>query len=440
MAPWSDYAIFWHVYPLGFAGAPVFDGDPDGAAVPRLRRLIGWLDYARDLGSSALLLGPVFAASTHGYDTVDHYRIDPRLGEESDFADLVAEARSRGLRVVLDGVFNHVGRAFPGFTQAVAEGPSSPAAAWFRPRVAADGSVTYETFEGHEELVALNHASPEVAEFVADVMNHWLDRGASGWRLDAAYRVAPEFWARVLPGVRERHPDAWFCGEMIHGDYAGYARAAGLDSVTAYELWKAIWSSLNDGNFFELAWTLKRHEALLDDVTPQTFIGNHDVTRLASRLADERHLGHALAVLCTVAGVPSVYYGDEQAFRGIKEDRAGGDDAIRPEFPDDPSGLAPKGWPTYRLHQRLLGFRRRHPWLVRAHTEPVHLTNEAVALSSTSPDAGTRVITLLNVADAPYRFPLEIADLDLAESDPPASPDDPLVVPAHGWAVLTAPS
>lgn len=439
MAPWSDYAIFWHVYPLGFTGAPA-EGAPGASPVPRLRRLIGWLDYARDLGCSALLLGPIFAASTHGYDTVDYYRIDPRLGDERDFADLVSQARSRGLRIVLDGVFNHVGRAFPRFARALADGPSSAAAAWFRPLAGDDGTVTYATFEGHHGLVALNHESPEVAAFARDVMNHWLDRGASGWRLDAAYRVAPEFWARVLPGVRERHPDAWLCGEMIHGDYAAYARAAGLDSVTAYELWKAVWSSLNDGNFFELAWALKRHDATLDGVTPQTFVGNHDVTRLASRLTDDRHLGHALAVLCTVAGVPSVYYGDEQAFRGVKEDRAGGDDAIRPAFPSGPSELAPDGRPVYRLHQRLIGFRRRHPWLLRARTEPVHLTNQAVALSAASPGADTRVITLLNVSDAPYRFPLELPDLTLAESGPPASPHDPLLVPAHGWAVLTTPA
>ena len=439
MAAWSEYAIFWHVYPLGFAGTPA-DGAPDAAPVPRLRRLIGWLDYARDLGCSALLLGPVFAASTHGYDTVDYYRIDPRLGDDRDFTDLVDAARSRGLRIVLDGVFNHVGRGFPRFARALADGPSSAAASWFRPRAGDDGQVTYETFEGHHGLVALNHESPEVAAFTGDVMNHWLDRGASGWRLDAAYRMAPRFWARVLPGVRERHPDAWFCGEMIHGDYAGYARAAGLDSVTAYELWKAIWSSLNDGNFFELAWALKRHDAMLDDVTPQTFVGNHDVTRLASRLADDRHLGHALAVLCTVAGVPSVYYGDEQAFRGVKDERAGGDDAIRPAFPADPAELAPEGRPMYRLHQRLIGFRRRHPWLLRARTEPVHLTNRAMALSATSPGADSRVLTLLNVSDDPYRFPLEIPGPGLAESDPPASPDDPLLVPAHGWAVLTAPA
>ncbi|HEY3686133.1 MAG TPA: alpha-amylase family protein [Streptosporangiaceae bacterium] len=436
---WSDYAIFWHVYPLGFTGAPVHEGAPEGAPVHRLRRLIGWLDYAVELGCSGLLLGPIFASETHGYDTVDYYRIDPRLGDDGDFADLVAAARERGLRIVLDGVFNHVGRGFPRFAEAEAGGPGSAAASWFRPDVAADGTVTYAAFEGHDGLVALNHESPEVAAFVSGVMAYWLDRGASGWRLDAAYAVPPAFWRATLPGVRESHPDAWFLGEMIHGDYAGYAQAAGLDAITAYELWKAVWSSLNDGNFYELAWALGRHDAMLDGTTPQTFVGNHDVTRLATRIEDTRHLGHALAVLCTVGGVPSVYYGDEQAFRGVKEDRAGGDDAVRPAFPDAPSGLAPDGWPTYRLHQRLIGFRRRHPWLVRARTEAVHLTNRAMALRSVAAEADTQVITVLNVGDEAYRFPVEAREIALAEcGDPATDPADPLLVPAHGWAVLTA--
>src|SRR6202045_109401 len=101
---------------------------------------------------------------------------------------------------------------------------------------------------------------------------------------------------------------------------------------------------------------------------PQTFTGNHGVTRLASQLTDERHLGHALAVLMTAGGVPSIYYGDEQAFRGVKEQREGGDDKSPPPFPARPDELPPGGWPTSRLHQRLVGFRRRHPWLVRART------------------------------------------------------------------------
>jgi cyclomaltodextrinase len=432
MASWADHAIWWHVYPLGFTGA---ESEALAAGEPvrhRLRQLDNWLDYAVELGCSGLLLGPVFAAETHGYDTVDHFRVDPRLGDQQDFDHLVTEAGRRGLRIVLDGVFNHVGRSFPAFQAALAAGLGSPADRWFRRN---PDSGDYETFEGHRQLVALDHDEPEVLDYVVRVMTHWLDRGAAGWRLDAAYAVPASFWARALPRVRAAHPGAWFVGEVIHGDYAAYASQSGLDSVTQYELWKAIWSSLNDRNLFELAWALGRHNQVLADLTPQTFVGNHDVTRLASQLTDQRHIGHALAVLFTVGGIPSVYYGDEQAFRGVKENRAGGDDDIRPAFPASPADLPPEGWPAYRLHQRLIGFRRRHPWLVRARITVEHLTNEAAAFRAATDDA--EIMTLLNLGDHEFRFPVSVNGLVVAETpDPATRPEDPVRVPAHSWVIL----
>ena len=337
MTSWADHAILWQVYPLGFTGA-------EPAALPagvpvrhRLRHLEAWLDYAVELGCNGLLLGPVFAAQTHGYDTTDHFRIDARLGDEDDFDALVTAADQRGLRLILDGVFNHVGRGFPAFKAAVAGGPGTPAARWFKRT--ADGS-DYAVFEGHGQLVELDHDEPAVLSYVIEVMTHWLGRGAGGWRLDAAYAVPPSFWAKAVPAVREAFPGAWFLGEMIHGDYAAYAAEAGLDSITQYEVWKAIWSSLNDRNFYELDHALGRHNAFMDGELAQTFVGNHDVSRLATILNDDRHFSHALAVLFCIGGVPSVYYGDEQGFRGLKEHREGGDDAIRPAFPASPAGPA----------------------------------------------------------------------------------------------------
>jgi cyclomaltodextrinase len=214
--------------------------------------------------------------------------------------------------------------------------------------------------------VALNHDEPRVAAFVRDVMKHWLGRGADGWRLDAAYAVPPSFWKPVLAEVRREYPEAYFLGEYIHGDYADEVQKSTLDSVTQYELWKAIWSSLNDGNFYELAAALERHNAFLQTFVPLTFAGNHDVTRLASKLENPDLLPLALTVLLTVGGTPSIYYGDEQAFRGVKEDRSGGDDAVRPAFPAAPSDLSRAGWPVYHLHQELISLRRRNPWLHRA--------------------------------------------------------------------------
>ena len=240
MAPedWIRYAVWWQIYPLGFVGAEPAALDPGSAPAHRLPEIIGWLDYAVRLGASGIALGPVFSSETHGYDTVDYFTIDPRLGDEADFDALLAAAHERGLRVLLDGVFNHVGRGFPEFQQVLAEGRNTPSASWFHltwPDAAAAvddggrgsaraGEPDYRDFEGHRQLVALNHDSPVVVEHVTKVMNHWLDRGADGWRLDAAYAVPARFWKAVLGPVRAGHPEAYIVGEVIHGDYTATVR------------------------------------------------------------------------------------------------------------------------------------------------------------------------------------------------------------------------
>ena len=434
MTSWADHAILWQVFPLGFTGAERAALPAQAPAVHRLRHLEAWLDYAVELGCNGLLLGPVFAAETHGYDTVDHFRIDPRLGDEADFDSLADATAQRGLRLILDGVFNHVGRSFPAFRAALGGGPSAPAARWFKRTP--DGT-DYAVFEGHRQLVELDHDEPAVLSYVIEVMTHWLGRGAGGWRLDAAYAVPPEFWAKAVPAVRDAFPGAWFLGEMIHGDYAGYANQAGLDSVTQYEVWKAIWSCLNDRNFFELDHALGRHNVFLDGELAQTFVGNHDVTRLATVLSDERHFSHALAILFCLGGVPSVYYGDEQGMRGLKEHRAGGDDEIRPAFPAAPAGLPPDGWRHYRLHQRLIGFRRRHSWLVRARTASEQLQASALALRLRGERDTEQALLLLNTGDSEFRFAVDAAGLAVAETaEPGAARPDPLLVPAHSWTIL----
>lgn len=414
------HAIWWQIYPLGFVGA--FPADqPPSADEHRLRRIVGWLDHAVQLGASGLALGPIFASRTHGYDTTDHFRIDPRLGDDDDFDLLVSEARRRGLRILLDGVFNHVGTDFARYR----DGDTS----WFHQRPNGFG-----TFEGHGELITLNHANPEVVAYTADVMAHWLRRGADGWRLDAAYAVPDRFWAQVLPSVRQEFPEAWFVGEVIHGDYSGTVSASTFDSVTQYELWKAIWSSLNDGNFHELDWALKRHNEFLETFVPLTFVGNHDVTRIASQLENSAHLEHALVLLLTTGGTPSIYAGDESAYRGVKEERRGGDDAVRPEFTD-----APEDSDSLRLHQYLIGLRRRHPWLHTAKTFPLLLTNTRYVYRTIA--GSESLIVALNIDDAPLS--LAPADLELASgrviAGSGAPPQDDIThaeVPPHGWLII----
>ncbi|MGY1802473.1 alpha-amylase family protein [Blastococcus sp. SYSU D00922] len=429
---WVQDAIWWHVYPLGFVGAERASA-PDQPVVHRLCHLAAWLDHAVELGASGLALGPVFASETHGYDTTDHLRVDPRLGDDADLDALIAACRERGLRVLLDGVFNHVGRGHPAFRAVLEQGPSAPTAAWFRLRwPEAGGPPEYDDFEGHSALVALNHDEPAVADHVVEVMCHWLDRGVDGWRLDAAYAVPARFWAGVADRVRERHPDAYLMGEVIHGDYPRFVAAAHLDAVTQYELWKAVWSSLNDANFFELDAALSRHGGFLDSFVPFTFLGNHDVTRIASRLTDERHLAHALVVLLTTGGTPAVYAGDEHAFRGVKEDRAGGDDAVRPPFPATPGELSPLGLPTYALHQELIGLRRRHRWLHAARTRTLHLANEQLVYEAVGD--GGRLVVALSVGERPVEVPAKGAGAVLAGAAEVVGGRVRLA--PHGWAVL----
>ncbi|MFP7706391.1 alpha-amylase family protein [Trueperella sp. LYQ141] len=378
----NEHAIWWHIYPLGALGAPIRPDWHDDGTTGRLRRLSHWLDYVRDLGCNGLLFGPLFASTTHGYDTTDHFHVDPRLGTNEDLEWLLAQCRERGLHVLFDGVFNHVGVEHP-LTKAALAGEPSPVL------VAPDGYPQH--WEGHLDLAELDHSNPATEDLVVNTMEYWLERGISGWRLDVAYAVPNEFWRRVTDRVRQRFPQAFFLGEIIHGDYLSLIADGHLDSVTQYELWKAIWSSLSDVNMWELAHALERHADFTEGAYQigqrdhryyppllNTFIGNHDVDRIASTLTDT---GAALAtaIVFSVPGMPSIYQGDEQAFRGVKGDGVATDDQIRAPLPDSPAELSPAGAWMYRHYQALIGVRRRHPWIANAHIEVTSKTNERIS-------------------------------------------------------------
>ncbi len=425
---WVQDAIFWQVHPLAFVGA-----EPDAlegehpAVVHRLPRIVAWLDHAVALGCNGLALGPVFASQTHGYDTVDHLRIDPRLGDEDDFTALVEAAHAKGMTVLLDGVFNHVGRAHPAFAAVERDGRSAPTASWFR--LHGDGeALSPDVFEGHAALVELDHTAPAVAEHVIEVMCHWLERGADGWRLDAAYAVPPELWASVLPVVRERFPHAYVVGEVIHGDYAGIVAASGMDSVTQYELWQGVWHGICDHNLYETAHALERHDGFLESFVPWTFVGNHDVTRIIDQVGDDALLAHALVVWATVGGTPCVWSGDELGLHGVKEQRAGGDDAIRPEFPPDP--LDAPGGAAFELHRELIGLRRRHRWLHRARTTTLHRADEQLVYRVEAD--GQALVVALNISSDPATVPASGAVVAGSATERGGE----LELPAHGWAVL----
>lgn len=407
---WPADAIFWHVYPLRFV-----DGEYEAIdhVEHRLGRLTNWFDYLLELGANGLLLAPLFSSETHGYDTLDHYRVDPRLGDDADLDDLLWKAHERGIKVVFDGVFNHVARGHEIVRKALDAGPSTPDGDWIK----WSGTDPY-CFEGSLNLVELNLANPAVADYVAGVMTHWLSRGIDGWRLDAAYSPGADAWRPIIARVRDRFPDAWIVGEVIQGDYVDFVERSGVDTVTQYELWKAIWSSLNDPNMFELEWSLKRHQEFCAHFLPQTFIGNHDVTRIATQLTDVRNLPLAVALLMFLPGTPSIYAGDEQGFTGEKVHAPHGDDAVRPPFPVDPQGLLPYGADVLRMHQELIGLRRRHSWVATADAQPTHVENGAIAIELTSGD--NRVTVAVNATDGPLTLPGSAQELH---------------VDAHGWAI-----
>lgn len=463
---WVRHAIVWHVMPLGAVGAPALrpEGDPDDPSTPagaivgehRLRRLIAWLDRLVDLGCNVLLLGPVFDSMSHGYDTLDYHRVDPRLGTNDDLTDLIAAAHEKGVRVVLDGVFNHTGLDYPAFAGLASTGPDSPEAAMYRLTWADDAAgwtpgnapADYARFEGQDWLPELDHGSDAVAELVTEVMTTWCERGVDGWRLDAAYAVDPGFWTRVLPRVRERFPEVYVLGEVIHGDYAAIVRASGMNAVTQYELWQSVWHSLAEANFYELDWTLQRGAELLDTFIPYTFVGNHDTSRIASQVGDPRLAGHALALLMTLPGTPAIYYGDEEGWQAVKEERLGGDDAIRPELPASPAELGDAGAGARHLHQELIALRRRLPWLHDASYETLHLDNTVMALRIREregaawdvPEGTPReVVLVLSLEETEVWLPSaghhEV--LSAAHDLPHPRPErDGVVLPPLGWAVL----
>ncbi|RBP98089.1 alpha-amylase [Bifidobacterium aemilianum] len=408
----KEQVIWWQIYPLGFLGAPIRpqasvsagQTQPSTTHGPSPDRrgldgLIDWLDYMLDMGANGLLLGPIFVSQTHGYDTLDYFHIDPRLGGDQAFDRLAQACRSKGIRLMLDGVFNHVGYGNPLFQQAL-QADQQEEDPLFCVERQEDGQLTYPVFEGHGDLPELNHGSQRTVELVVKVMEYWLARGADAWRLDAAYAVPTEFWAQVLSRVRRDYPQAWFLGEVIHGDYPSIIQESGMDSLTQYELWKAIWSSLESGNFYELDWSLQRHNRFLDSFLPQTFMGNHDVSRIASRLGVHK-TALAATTLLTVGGIPSIYYGDERAWEGIKEDRLGGDDAIRPAYPVSPQDLGPQGADIFELIRSLIAIRRQHPWMTSARSRSLHLDNRSYSYELVG-GKGQQLRVELNLDPSPH--------------------------------------
>ena len=395
---WFDQAVLYQIYPLGLCGAPK---ENDGVKTSRILRLLDWVEHIQKLGADTVLLNPVFDSDRHGYDTRDYFTVDPRLGENEDLAQVCRAFHQAGLRVMLDGVFNHVGRGFWAFRDVQEKKWDSPYKDWFH--LSFDGNTEYndgfwyEGWEGHNELVKLNLWNPAVVEHQFAAIRSWVEKfDIDGLRLDVAYCLPPEYLKQLRAFTRTLKEDFVLMGETLHGDYNRWMGEELCHSVTNYECYKGLWSSFNSMNMFEIGhslarqfgpeqWTLYKGRHLL------SFLDNHDVSRIATQLTNPEHLRVAYALMFGMPGVPAVYYGSEW---GMERDKKQGDDALRPELE------APKWNELCDWIEKLAAAKRESKALCYGGYRNVVLTNKQIIFERKCEDE--RVLVAINADCEPY--------------------------------------
>lgn len=333
---WANESVFYQIYPLGFCGAPF---ENDGVAKSRILKVLDWIEHIGKLGCNAVYFSPVFESDTHGYNTRDYRKIDVRLGTNEDFKEVCEKLHKAGIRVVLDGVFNHVGRGFFAFQDVLEKREASPYRDWFH--IDFNGNshyndgLWYEGWEGNYDLVKLNLKNPQVVDHILEAVSFWVKEfDIDGLRLDVAYCLDHDFVRRLRHHCDGLKEEFFLLGEMLHGDYKVLVNDEMLHSATNYECYKGLYSSFNSMNMFEIIhsllrqfgpenWTLYRGKHLL------SFVDNHDVTRAASILNNEKHLPLLYAMCFGMPGIPCVYYGSEW---GAKAEKSQGDPALRACF------------------------------------------------------------------------------------------------------------
>lgn len=334
---WYNKACFYHIYPLGYCGQ-LQPNDYVSEPTGKIKDVIKQIPQIKSMGFNAVYFGPVFESVRHGYDTVDYRIIDRRLGTNADFKEVCDALHENGIKVIVDGVFNHVGRDFWAFRDVREKRWDSQYKDWFHLR---DGNSNYndgfyyEGWEGYYDLVKLNLYNPDVRNHLKDCISGWVNEfGIDGLRLDVAYCLDENFLKelrRHCKGIRE---DFWLMGETLHGDYNKWANPDMLDSVTNYECYKGLYSSFNDMNMFEIAYSMNRqfgseHWCIYRGKHLYCFLDNHDVSRIATILKNKEHLKAVYALLFTMPGIPSVYYGSEYGWMADKKD---GDDGLRVSY------------------------------------------------------------------------------------------------------------
>lgn len=400
MGNWVNESVFYHIYPLGFCGAPEYN---DGQVEYRLDKLSKWIPHLKELGVNALYIGPLFDSSRHGYDTKDYYKIDTRLGDNASFKRLCGELHENGIRIILDGVFNHVGREFWAFRDVQEKREASPYCGWFQNLNFGGSSPMgdpfwYEGWSGHYDLVKLNLRNPEVTSHLLGAIGMWMDEfGIDGLRLDVADCIDPDFFRTLRGFCKNKKPDFWLMGEIIHGDYSRWANPEMLDSVTNYECFKGIYSSHNDHNYFEIAHSLQRQFAqggIYKNICTYNFVDNHDVNRIGDNCRDRAHLKNIYTVLYTMPGVPSVYYGSEWGIHGTRTNQS--DRELRPCLD---LGSIPDADETLCAFLKTLGSARRSlPALQYGDFENTVIKNEQLVFMRRC--EGQTVYVALNVANS----------------------------------------
>ncbi len=333
---WYDEAVFYHIYPLGLTGAPKTNGYSEQEH--RLNTLLPWISHIREIGCNALYIGPLFESVGHGYETTDYKKLDSRLGTNEDLKSFVTECHKQGIRVILDGVFNHTGRDFFAFKDIQKNRENSPYKDWycnvnFYGNNEYNDGFSYDNWGGYNLLVKLNQRNPAVRDYISNVIRFWVSEfDIDGIRLDAADVLDFDFMKSLRHLANEVKPDFWLMGEVIHGDYSRWVNEGTLHSVTNYQLHKALYSGHNDHNFFEIAHTVKRLYEMggnrPDGLKLYNFVDNHDVERIYTKLINKAHYIPVHILLYSLPGIPSIYYGSEFGIEGKKERFS--DDSLRP--------------------------------------------------------------------------------------------------------------
>lgn len=397
---WYDEAVFYHIYPLGLAGAP--KQNDYGEPVHRLNTLLPWVDHIKEIGGSALYIGPLFESVGHGYETTDYKKLDSRLGTNEDLTAFVAYCHDQGIKVIFDGVFNHTGRDFFAFKDIQANRENSQYKDWycnvnFWGNNEYNDGFSYDNWGGYNLLVKLNQKNPAVVDYICDVIRFWVSEfDVDGIRLDAADVLDFDFMKALRRTANEVKPDFWLMGEVIHGDYSRWVNGETLHSVTNYTLHKALYSGHNDHNYFEIAHTVRRLQNM-GTLKLYNFVDNHDVERIYTKLTNKAHFAPVHVLLYTLPGVPSIYYGSEFGIEGRKE--YGSDDSLRPALNIEDYKDSVKTNPCTALIAALGKVRQAVPALSYGSYDELMLTNRQFAYARDLD--GTRVIVSVNNDDAP---------------------------------------